>query len=342
LTRECNNRCIFCGQEGLGSSEAPGLDAELATARDASRGVTFVGGEPTLDLRLLDAVGRAREMNLSPLVLQTNGAKLDGPLAERLAAAGLTAVHLSIHGADPEVHDYHTGNPGSLARVLSALDAVKSAGLVLSVTTIVTRSNFRVLSPIAALVARKGAAAWMLAFPEVAGRAAQAADRVIPRFGLAVPYALHAVEAARRAGLPALVSGVPACLLGPFASRTLPAAARAFAEVCTDCEAREQCPGVDPDYLARFDGDELSRAARTVRDASVVQLASLFAGPGQLARSDAAGGFVTSKARRSLPMLGKVKPATAEAPPNTVRRSGEALREIFPALFAGDARGRPK
>jgi hypothetical protein len=283
---------------------------------------------------------RAKRLRIAPIVLQTNGAKLDAHLAKELVSAGLDAVHLSIHGGDARVHDYHTDKPGSFVRVLAAFDVSRSAGLTVFVTTVVTRSNFRVLSPIVPLVRERGASAWRLAFPETSGRAAQSADRVVPRYGLAVPYALHAMDAARRVGLAAVISSVPDCLLGPFASRALNEAPRAFLELCDDCDAREGCAGVDPHYLARFGGDEFSKVVRTRRDDRVDELAPLFAGPGELSRAAPVASASAPKERRALPMLGRVKPALAEAPPNAVRRSGEALREIFPALFGVDPEGR--
>jgi len=39
-------------------------------------------------------------------------------------------------------------------------------------------------------------------------------------------------------------------------------------------------------------------------------------------------------APRRLPVLGKAQPARAEVTAGTPRRSGEALREILPDLFA--------
>jgi hypothetical protein len=38
-------------------------------------------------------------------------------------------------------------------------------------------------------------------------------------------------------------------------------------------------------------------------------------------------------------MLGKVKPAVAEAASGTERRTGDALKEIFPTLFEGAREG---
>jgi|SRR5580692_5507958 hypothetical protein len=332
LSRACNNRCIFCAQEGLPEPPALDLEVDLRAARAASDAVTFVGGEPTLSDRLLEAVTGAKALGFRSVGLQTNGARLDPELARALVAVGLTDIHLSIHGAEARIHDYHTGNPGSFDRAAAALGAARAAGLRVAVTTVVTRSGFRSLSALPSWLAARGVSAWMLAFARHAGRAASAADRVVPRLGLAVPHALHALEAATAAGLPALVSGVPSCLLGPFASRAMPEAPRAFGDACAGCDARPGCAGVDAEYLARFDGDELGPTDAVARDPDVAGLALSFAGPGELAHPVASA---RASAKRSLPVLGKVQPAHAEATPGTARRTGEDLREILPGLWGG-------
>jgi hypothetical protein len=339
LTRECNNRCIFCGQDGLPASHDDALE-ELALAREEGDAVTIVGGEPSLDARLPEVVTHAKALGFASIVLQTNGTGIDEPLARRLADEGLTAVHVSLHGAEARVHDYHTDNPGSFARLASAVAAARSARLRVVATTVVTRSNFRVLASIPGLLSEWGVFAWMLSFTRTAGRAAAAIDRVIPRYGLAVPYALHAMEMGARMGLRTAVTGVPSCVLGPFASRSLPEPAREFAPVCEGCDARPSCAGVDPHYLARFAADELHAVPRRPRDADLDELAPLFAGPGSLAELPPPEAALAGRERRALPVLGKVRPAIAEAPSGTVRRSGDALREILPALFVAPPEGR--
>jgi hypothetical protein len=337
----CDNACVFCGQEGLQAAFPPdsgerqqSFDDELARARRLGEAVTFVGGEPTLDPRLVERVAQARRLGFRRIGLQTNGRRLaDLQLTAELARAGLTDVHLSIHGASPEVHDYHSSVPGSFAQALAAILAASAEHVTVVATTVLTRSNCRVLAPLPRLLASRGVAAWLIAVPHAAGRAAVAFDRVVPRLGVALPFALHALDAAEGLGLPAWVQGAPACLLGPFAARTLPSPPRAYAPACAACGARESCPGLDAAYLARFGGDELAVRDGFVRSELAPELASMFVGPGELAVPVPAVAPAPAEARKRLPMLGKVQPARAEVAAGTERRTGEALREIFPGLF---------
>lgn len=318
----CNNRCIFCCQDGLHTADPRAHGEEL----------TFVGGEPLLHEDLVERVREARTKGARAVGVQTNGYRL-AELAAPLARAGLTDVHVSIHGAEAAVHDYHTGVDGSFERLLQGVAAARAEGFLVVATTVLTQSNFRGLDVLARLLHQRGIQAWNIAVPEVAGRALTSFDRVIPRLGMALPFALHAAALARALGLHVYFSGAPLCLIHP--NPYLPSPPRAYAAVCESCEARPHCPGVDARYLARFDGDELRPryAWEPTRD----RLAELFVGPGELAATPLeTPASSPGAARRQLPLYGKVVPAAREASPAGPKKSGEALRELFPRLFDGE------
>jgi hypothetical protein len=92
-------------------------------------------------------------------------------------------------------------------------------------------------------------------------------------------------------------------------------------------------------YVARFEGDELARRDAPVSLAPPTALTAMYVGPGELALARALAEPVASRPRTSLPMLGRVKPALAEASSKTERRTGDALKEIFPTLFEPQPEG---
>lgn len=131
LTQRCNLNCIFCHMEGQPASTAELSPEEIARiVRAATRiGVTRVkltGGEPTLRTDLLDIVRRLRPL-VAELSMTTNGLLLE-PLAERLRAAGLDRVNVSLPTLDPESYKQLTG-VGGLDRVLAGVRAAVRAGL---------------------------------------------------------------------------------------------------------------------------------------------------------------------------------------------------------------------
>ncbi|HEY3498812.1 MAG TPA: radical SAM protein [Polyangiaceae bacterium] len=329
---DCSNRCVFCAQDGVALDPFE-LSPKLGVLRASASELTLTGGEPLLVPELAAIVRAARDAGFEAVGVQTNGARLGEPgVAAALRDAGLTDVHVSLHGAEASVHEYHTGTPGSFAALLSGIDAAHRVGLTLAATTVITRSSYRTLAALPPLLAARGVRAWLALLARAEGRAALAFDRVMPRLGLALPFALHALTEARRLGLSAWLQGAPLCLLGPLTDFALPGPERAYAEPCGSCDARPACPGVDPAYLVRFGGDELrARPASTTTPAS--RLARLFVGVGPAA--PAAPPAPAPRVERSLPMLGKVRPALKEVARGSERRSGDALREILPGLFEG-------
>ena len=306
ITADCNNRCIFCAQAGAS------LDVDDGDTGDE---VTFVGGEPTLapDLasRMRSAGGRVG--------LQTNAARLDLPA---LVDAGLTDLQLSIHGATAAVHDYHTGVDGSFARI----EAVLPAPIPVLVTTVVTRSNFRVLGELPAYLADRKVAQWVLALPRVAGRAATGFDRVVGRLGMVMPYLLHAAERGASLGLDVGVAGAPLCALGPRHGLAIASAVRGFDPICDACPGRAHCCGIDPAYLARFTAEELRPLAAPLPAPATWPT---FAGVGPLAAAEPPQHDAPADARKRLPVLGRPAAATAEVRGSSTREA----RDLFPDLY---------
>jgi hypothetical protein len=337
LSLACNNHCVFCAQEGIEEREEdPGLGVRLRAVRQVADEITFIGGEPTLEDALPGAVALARGLGFAAVGIQTNGRRLAYPAyAKAVADAGLTDVHVSVHGAQPAAHDYHTGVPGSLVELLAGVAAVRALGIPVVATTVLTRSNFRVLDEIPRLLTQRGVAAWLVSVPRAAGRAEAAFDRVYPRLGLAVPFALRAMEIARRLSLPAWIQGAPLCLLGTFAVRALPGGARAFGEGCGACAARARCAGLDPLYLRRFAGDETAPLQADVAPfEDSPALRRMFVGVGELASPRLLAVEPPPAALRAdLAQLGKPKRGRQEVAAGAPRQTGEALREIFPDLF---------
>jgi hypothetical protein len=356
LGRTCDGHCTFCAQDGL---EPAGLDpaTALRNLEDArasgAEGVTFVGGEPVLSTELTGWVERARGLGFRRVGVQTNGWALATPERMRaLVEAGLTDLHLSLHGAEARVHDWHAGRAGAFDAAMRTLIGARAEGLDVAVTTVLTRSNFRVLAALPALLASRGACAWCIQVVRWRGRAAARADGIVPRLALALPFAMHALDAAQVLGLPSFVRGAPLCLLGPFAKRAIEPDhddARAFGEACGACPARTRCSGVDTEYLARFGEGELapravvepsegtarSKRADPNTNEGPESLRAMFVGVGETAPPSASPALAErpDRVRARLPVLGRPAPALREVAASSPKQSGEALRAILPALF---------
>lgn len=285
LTLECNNACVFCAQRGLKAAGVDAFGEHLRVLRTTADEVTFLGGEPTLVPELPELIRTARALGFRGVGLQTNGRRLaDKAYVATLADAGLTDLHFSIHGADAATHDYHVGVPGAFAELVAGAGLARARAITMVATTVLTRSNYRVLPSIPFLLKATGFAAWLVTLPRVAGAIAPATDRVSPRLGLALPLVRAAFAEAEKIRLESWISGAPACLLGPLTARLLPDEPRSYAAVCESCPSRSFCPGVEAAYLKQFKADELA-AKTSPTPAKPTPITRLFVGVGELAPS---------------------------------------------------------
>jgi len=216
-----------------------------------------------LATRLAASVCMASEVGFVRVGLLSNAHAFGRPeLATLLRTAGLTDLLVPLHGPTAACHDYHLKSAGAFVATRVGLDAARAAGLAVAISTAITRSSFRALHELGALLGQLGVSAWQLVIPTGLEPSSEAFVRLVPRFALAVPHALHAIEQARGRGIGARLRAAPLCRLGPYATVALPGRTLRFGRACQACLARAQCPGVDRGYLETYGEDELGALAK--------------------------------------------------------------------------------
>ncbi len=101
-----------------------GVAARLGVSK-----MRLTGGEPLLDKNITTLIeGLVRIPGVNDIALTTNGMLLANH-AERLAAAGLHRVTISLDSLEAEVFRHMSGGRGDLGRVLEGIDAATAAGL---------------------------------------------------------------------------------------------------------------------------------------------------------------------------------------------------------------------
>jgi GTP 3',8-cyclase len=141
VTDRCNLRCTYCmPREMFGPDHAFLERDELLSFEELSRLlVAFVdlgvrklrltGGEPLLRRDLPDLIAMLAPLpGIEDIALTTNGILLPR-LADRLAAAGLRRVTVSLDALDDETFRRVADTPLSVAAVLEGVDAALAAGL---------------------------------------------------------------------------------------------------------------------------------------------------------------------------------------------------------------------
>jgi radical SAM protein len=177
ITRACDLACLHCRAEAAPDADPGQLDTkaglkllrQLAEATPKPH-VIFTGGDPLKRADLFELIATARGLGLDVSVSPSATPLLTEEAIDRLVAAGVSAISLSIDGASAEAHDAIRGVAGCYERTLVSGRRARQAGLAFQVNTLVSAETLGELPRIDALVREIGASRWSLFFLVNVGR----------------------------------------------------------------------------------------------------------------------------------------------------------------------------
>jgi [mycofactocin precursor peptide]-tyrosine decarboxylase / 3-amino-5-[(4-hydroxyphenyl)methyl]-4,4-dimethylpyrrolidin-2-one synthase len=161
LTYACNLSCVHCLSSSgrrdpreLSTAECKALIDEFERMQVFY--VNIGGGEPTVRADFWELVDYATEHHVG-VKFSTNGIKITGEVARKLAASDYVDVQISLDGATEEVNDAVRG-PGSYRTALRAMEHLREAGFGgFKVSVVVTRQNAGQLDEFKSIADRYGA-----------------------------------------------------------------------------------------------------------------------------------------------------------------------------------------
>lgn len=165
LTTGCNLRCIHCRASSteLMSPEDLSYQESCAAIDQIAEYAPFIlvlsGGEPLWRRDVFDLAERARAKNIR-VALATNGTLVDEQMADRIVAAGIRRVAISLDGADAATHDVFRGQPGAFEAALAGFRRLRARGMSMQINTTVSRHNEEQLPRILDLALSLGADAF--------------------------------------------------------------------------------------------------------------------------------------------------------------------------------------
>jgi PqqA peptide cyclase len=184
LTYRCPLACGYCSNPLELGRHTDELDTAAWTrvlGEAAALGVLQVnltGGEPLVraDLETLVAAARREDLYVN---LITSGIPSDGARLQRLAAAGLDSVQISIQDTDPRGAAWIAGRD-DLGAKLEMAAASRALGLPLTLNVVLHRGNIARVPEFVALAERLGAARLELANTQYLGWALANRDALLP------------------------------------------------------------------------------------------------------------------------------------------------------------------
>jgi MoaA/NifB/PqqE/SkfB family radical SAM enzyme len=210
VTYKCNNRCTFCAT-GTRTQFDGDFDRQrellVKYRRAGVRLLDFDGGEPTLNPNLFNLIKFARAAGYERVNVTTN-ARMASYLefAERLVGSGVTSILTSIHGPDAQTHAQNVGvaeafdqTCAGVRNIVAANErrtrALKGSGeppVELGANITITKSNYKKLGDVAALVYDLGLRWFNLQFLTPFGRATSS---IAPDTAEAAREAMRVIDA---------------------------------------------------------------------------------------------------------------------------------------------------
>jgi radical SAM protein with 4Fe4S-binding SPASM domain len=149
VTYRCNNDCSHCyNVEGRNLKELATADWKRILDKAWDLGIPhiiFTGGEPTLREDLPELVAHA-EQNGQITGLNTNARRLSDPqYVDRLVAAGLDHVQITVESHDPDIHDRMVRTRGAFPQTVKGLKNALASPLYVMTNTTMLRTNIHTI-----------------------------------------------------------------------------------------------------------------------------------------------------------------------------------------------------
>lgn len=269
----CNQTCSFCFvSTHLPSAPDDAIRASIVEAARQGAHLAISGGEPTLNPRLLEYVRLARAEGASFLELQTNAVLLgEGALARELCEAGVDLAYVSLHASSAEISDAITGAPGTFAKTVRGIDALRAAGVAVRLSYVFCRANAEDFPAYVELVAARWPGVEIgVSFVAASTDVVPRTPELVPRYAEILPSLARGMRLAadRGVGISGLESlcGIPLCLvpedLTSFFELAEPPEGYAGdetvrGEACASCDLRRRCFGVRRGYAELHGTSEL-------------------------------------------------------------------------------------
>lgn len=174
LTRRCNLKCRHCYTVSADVDFPGELSPEQAmeTLEDLGRfcvpALILSGGEPLDRKDLFEISDRARKL-VRVLALSTNGTKIHGETADRVAEVGYDYVGISIDGIG-KTNDWFRGVDGAFADALRGVRECKKRGVKVGLRFTLTEGNQHCLPDLLKLCDDEGVDKFYLSHLVYAGR----------------------------------------------------------------------------------------------------------------------------------------------------------------------------
>lgn len=180
ITNKCNFRCIHCFPDSSIKDNEYSTDEILHIIDKLSEykvmHVTFTGGEPFLNPRLIEIVNYANSKGMLVSIC-TNASLINDKEIEGLRCCAIGALKISLDGATAFTHDQYRGE-GKFSRLIPKIKKIVSADIPVCINTVFSKINYNEYKEIGKLVSDLHVKEFAFDFIRKSGRAVNIWDRL--------------------------------------------------------------------------------------------------------------------------------------------------------------------
>ena len=180
VTNRCNLNCKHCGSSCTSKGQfltVNDVKKTIESVLPERPSICLTGGEPMLHPDFFEIAEQIKSMGLS-WGMTTNATLIDDAAAEKLKAAGMSTVSVSLDGME-ESHDSLRRRKGAWNLALQGLTSLMKAGFEPQVTSVVHQGNFNELDQLYSLLCRMGIKSWRPINIEPIGRACESSELLL-------------------------------------------------------------------------------------------------------------------------------------------------------------------
>lgn len=185
LTNRCNLACVHCGSR-CGQNGGIFIDTGLllqtleTVAEDFAPRTVMIcltGGEPMLHPDFYKIVEKVVELGF-PWGMTTNGTLLGREDAGRLKRMNLHSVTISLDGLQG-AHEWLRNTPGCFQKMLDAVRAMQTSGILVQITSVIHKRNFCELEALYRLMCDMHVSSWRVINLEPIGRVLEGGETLL-------------------------------------------------------------------------------------------------------------------------------------------------------------------
>ena len=214
----CNNNCRFCFDglnRALGNRKIEDIKKDLEENIKRCEEV-ILDGEITIMKDAFDIISHAKKTGYKSIQIQSNGRMFASKnFCNKVSNSGVTSIMISLHGSNPETHDYLTRTPGSFKQTIQGIKNLVQLKQNIFLKMVVTTKNYKEMKKVVQILHQLKVNRIIFSLVRNVGYV-NFTPELIPKEEDIVPNLVEAIEEAKNKNINVGLEGINITLPEPY------------------------------------------------------------------------------------------------------------------------------